>query len=90
MSTYMLFQWLCILRFVWRDVDTICHVITLGDHFHSFGAVVHNISPGLHQKNLYKVFQERIAEVVVIGCIEGIWRHSDKVVHTAKKTELAL
>lgn len=71
------------LRFVWRDVDTICHVITLGDHFHFFGTVVHNISPGLCQKNLDS-FQETIAEVVVVGCIEGIRRHGDDVVHAAK------
>lgn len=72
------------LRLVWRDVDAICHVITLGDHFHFFGTVVHDISPGLRQKNLDNTFQEMIAKVVVVGCVEGIWRNCDNVVHTAK------
>lgn len=86
MSTYTLILRVCAsyLLFVWRDVDTICHVITLGDHFDFFGTVVHNVSPGLHQIHLHKSFHEIIAEVVVVGCIEGIRRHGDDVVHTAK------
>lgn len=86
MSTYTLFLWLCAsyLLFVWRDVDAICHEITLRDHFHFFGTVVHNVSPGLRQKNLHKRFHEITAEVVVVGCVEGIRRHGDDVIHTAK------
>lgn len=72
------------LLFVWRDVDAICHVVTLRGHFDLFGTVVHNVSPGLRQKNLHKGFHKTIAEVVVVGCVEGIRCHGDDVVHAAK------
>lgn len=72
------------LLFVWRDVDPICKVIAVRDHFDLLGTVVHHVSPRKKQKDL-QTFQDFIVEVVIVGGVETIHAQSHDIVHTVEK-----
>lgn len=70
------------LLFVWRDVDSICKVMSFGDHFDLLWAVVDNIGPGQTQKRLNISFQEFLGKVMIIGGIKGARSHGNDIIHT--------
>lgn len=70
------------LLFVWRDIDSICKVITFRDHFDLLWAVEDNVGPGQTQERLHVSFQKLLAEVMIIGRVEGLCSHGNDIVHT--------
>lgn len=70
------------LLFVWRDVDSISKEISFGDHFDLLWAVVDNVGPGQSQKRLHVSFHECMAEVMIVGRVEGVHSHSDNIIQT--------
>lgn len=70
------------LLFVWRDIDSVCKVISVRDHFDLLWAVVDNVGPGQTQERLHVHFQEDMVKVMIIGCIKGVHSHGNDIVHT--------
>lgn len=70
------------LLFVWRDIDSICKVITFRDHSDLLWAVEDNIGPGQTQEGLHISFQKLLREVMIIGRVEGLRSHGHDIVHT--------
>lgn len=80
------FPWHCksYIPFIRWDINAIGIVVTLRDHFHIFGTVVHNVSPGQAQKRLHKTFKDLIVKVVIVGGVKGIHSQCNNIIYTRK------